>query len=152
MKENLWIKINEDIKKAMKEKDERTLSVLRMVLSDMKNKMIELKERESLPDDKIIEVLKSAIKKRKDSIKLYEKGNREELAQIEKDEIVVIEKYLPEQMSKEEIEKIVREVVGSIDSPNMSNFGQIMGQVIAKTKGQADGNVVSVIVKKVLAS
>ena len=150
--DNLFERINSDLRKAMIEKDGNTLSVLRMVLADLKNKMIEIKERESLADDKVLEVLKSAIKKRKDSIELYEKGARQELADKEKEEIKIIEKYLPEQMSDGEIEKIVKEIVSSMDSPGKEQFGQIMGQAMGKTKGQADGNKVSEIVKKVLAS
>jgi len=147
--DNLLIRINEDLKTAMREKDAEKLSTLRMILADLKNKMIEIKERESLADDKVLEVLKSAIKKRKDSIELYEKGDRQDLADKEKEEIEIIDKYLPEQMSDEEIEKIVKEIV---DSSSDKNFGKIMGQVMSKTKGQADGNKVSEIVKKVLSN
>jgi len=147
--DNLWKRINEDLKKAMREKDVEKLSTLRMILADLKNKMIEIKERENLADEKVLEVLKSSIKKRKDSIELYEKGNRQELADKEKQEIEIIKKYLPEQMDDEMIEKIVKEIVGSSSD---KNFGKIMGQVMGKTKGQADGNKVSEIVKKVLSN
>ena len=150
--DNLWQRINEDLKKAMLQKDEETLNVLRMILAEMKNKMIELKEKESLVDDKAMEVLKSSIKKRKDSIELYEKGDRQDLADKEKKEIEIIEKYLPEQMSDEELEKIIKDIIGSMGEVSQKDFGKIMGQVMAKTKGQADGNKVSEIVKKVLSN
>jgi hypothetical protein len=148
---DLLAEINNDLKQAMREKKEFELAVLRMLSSSLKNKLIETPGKEKLSEDEILTVLKSEVKKRKDSISAYEEGGRQDLADREKQEIEVLSKYLPEAMSAEELEKIVREVISSIEGASMAQFGQIMGQVMGRVKGAADGNEVSVMVKKVLS-
>ncbi len=142
--------INKDLKEFMQAKNELGVSVLRMIISAIRNKEISLRKGESveLSDDQIQEVLKSEIKKRKDSIYSYKDAGRHDLAEKEEQEIDIIEKYLPEQMSDEDLTKIVKEI---IDQNEDKNFGKIMGQVMGKVKGQADGNRVSEVVKKLLS-
>ncbi len=148
---NLLVEINNDLKQAMREKKEFELAVLRMLSSSLKNNLIETPGKEKLSEDEILAVLKSEVKKRKDSISAYEEGGRKDLADKEREEIEVLSKYLPEAMSAEELEKIVREVVSSQEGASMAQFGQIMGQVMGRVKGAADGNEVSAMVKKVLS-
>jgi len=150
---NILEKINGDLKGAMRGKDELSVSVLRMLISAIRNKEISLRKGEKieLADEQIIEVIKSEIKKRKDSIEAYRAGGRPDLADKEKKEEEILEAYLPPQMSDEELEKIVRETVVSLGEVSQKDFGRIMGQVMGKAKGKADGNKVSEIVKKVLA-
>ena len=148
---SLFADINNDLKEAMRAKKELELSVLRMLVSAIKNKKIELISKEDLSDEQVVAVIKTEIKKRKDSIEAYATGNRQDLVDKEKAEIAILEKYMPEQMSEAELLKIVQEIVAKIPDANASNFGQIMGQVMARTKGQADGNVVSAYVKKILS-
>lgn len=141
--------INQNLKEAMKNKDAETLSVLRMLIAAARNKEITLRKdgQAELSDEQIIEVVASEIKKRRDSAEAYISGGRQELADKENSEIKILEKYLPEQLSDEELEKIVQEVVAA----GADNFGQVMGQVMARAKGKADGNKVGEIVKKLLA-
>lgn len=141
--------INQNLKEAMKNKDAGTLSVLRMLIAAARNKEITLRKdgQAELTDEQIIEVVASEIKKRRDSAEAYNNGGRPELADKENAEIKILEKYLPEQLSDEELEKIVQEVVAL----GADNFGQVMGQVMARAKGKADGNKVGEIVKKLLA-
>jgi hypothetical protein len=125
--------------------------VLRMMISALRNKEIALRQGEgkvALTDEQVIGVLSGEVKKRNDSIGLYKQGGREELAVKEQAEIDIIKKYLPAQMTDEGLENIVKEIISGIgDKPN---FGQVMGQVMARVKGQADGNRVSAAVKKIM--
>ncbi|OGF27819.1 hypothetical protein A2331_06965 [Candidatus Falkowbacteria bacterium RIFOXYB2_FULL_34_18] len=146
---NLFLEINNDLKQAMRDKKALELSVLRMLLASLKNKKIELIVPE-LNDDQVVMVIKTEVKKRKDSVMAYKNGNREDLAEKELAEIKILEKYMPEQMGEEEVEKIVKETIDSMGEVTMQDFGKIMGAVMNKTKGQADGNAVSAIVKKIL--
>ncbi len=148
--------INTNLKDAMREKDQETLSVLRMLLAAIKDKEISLRKGQEvkLSDEQVLDVVASEVKKRKDSVIAYEQGEREDLAKKEKVEIEILKKYLPEQMSDEELEKIVRDVIETqnfASVPGMKEFGQIMGQIMPKVKGKADGNKVSEAVKEVLS-
>lgn len=147
---DLFTELNNDLKSAMREKKELSLSVLRMLLASVKNKIISLPGQDKLSDDEIMAVIKSEVKKRKDSVQAYSEGGRQDLVDKENAEIEILNKYLPAAMSEEDLEKIVREVVASIEGASMAKFGVIMGQTMAKAKG-ADGNAVSAMVKKVLA-
>jgi len=146
---SLEIKIKEDLKAAMLAREELVLSALRMLLSSIQNKEISLRKggEAELDDEQILAVIKTEVKKRKDSIEAYTVGGRDDLAKKEADEITVLEKYLPAQMSDEELARIVQEVIVATED---KNFGKIMGQVMEKTKGQADGQRVSALVKKAL--
>jgi len=145
----LLAQINDDLKEAMKGKDAATLSTLRMLIAAARNKEITLREggEAELTDEQIIEVVSSEIKKRRDSAEAYTSGGRPELAEKETAEIATLQKYLPAQLSDEELEKIVKEVIAS----GADNFGKVMGQVMARAKGKADGGKVGELVKKLLA-
>ncbi|MDD5031690.1 MAG: GatB/YqeY domain-containing protein [Patescibacteria group bacterium] len=150
---NLMEKIKENLKKAMQEKDELIVSVLRLLISAIQNKEISLRqgERGELNDEQIIEVIKSEIKKRKDSVEAYRAGGRLDLVEKEEEEEKLLEAYLPPQMGEEELEKTIREIIISIGEVSEKDFGKVMGQVMGKVKGQADGDKVSGAVKKILA-
>ncbi len=141
--------IHNDLKEAMRKKDAEVVSALRMLLSAIKTKEISLREGEeiSLNDEQIIEVTRSEIKKRNDSVVAYEEGGRQDLADKERNEIKILEKYLPPSLSDEEIEKIVRE---EVEASGERDFGRVMGKVMAKLKGKAEGGKISEMVKKVL--
>ena len=141
-------KIEADFKKALKEKKEPELGVLRMLKSAIHNKEIE--EKASLDDEKIIAVLRQEIKARKDAISDYRKAGRKESAEKEKEEIKVIEKHLPKMLAEDEIKKTVQTVIKETKAESEKDFGKVMGQVMSKLKGQADGNIVSQLVKKEL--
>lgn len=142
-------RLNFRLKKAMTEKDEKTLLVLRSLISEIKNKEIEAKFLEKELDDKIVEgVIKKEAKKRKDAIELYKKGGRNDLANKESEELKIIEDFLPNQLSERDIKKIVVDIINNFSGNK--NFGAIMRVVMNKLEGFADGSIVSRIVKEEL--
>lgn len=147
---NLLDTINNDLKESMRSRAELPLAVLRMLTAAIKNKKIELWQKEDLSDEQIVAVIKSEVKKRKDSITAYEDGNRPDLAEREKQEMAVLEKYIPAQMSDGDLIAIVERVVASVEGVTMKEFGRIMGQVMTQVKGMADGDRVSAAVKDLL--
>ena len=111
----------------------------------------ELIKESALADEEIIGVLLSEIKKRKDAIILYEKGNRPELADKEKKEIEILQKDLPEQISLEELKKIVEESVNKVGAKEMKDMGKVMADLMPKVKGKADNSEISKIIKELLS-
>ena len=140
--------IKDDLKTALKSKEELIVSVLRMLMADIKNAAIEKKE--DLDDEEVTQAVTKAVKQRKDAIASYKEGGRDELADKEKKEIEILQKYLPEQLSEEEIVKVVDGVIKSTGASSAAEFGKVMGSVMSKLKGQADGQVVNKIVKEKL--
>lgn len=140
--------IKNDFNASMKSGDNITRDTLRLLNSDIKNKEIEL--RKKLNEDEIISVIKNSAKKRKDSIEQFTKGGRADLVSKEKEELAVLEKYMPEQMSKKEVSALVEETIKELGASNVSDFGKVMKEVMQKANGAADGKMVSGIVKKEL--
>ncbi|MCD6422067.1 GatB/YqeY domain-containing protein [bacterium] len=140
-------KITDALKKALKEKDSLKTLTLRQVLSAIKN--AEIDKKGELTDEEIGQVLLKEIKKRKESVELYRKGKREELAEKEEKEIKIIEEFLPEMLSEEEIGEIVEKTIEEL-SAGPQDFGKVMGKVMGELKGKADGAVVAEIVKQKL--
>jgi len=144
-------KIFADFKEAFKNRDEKTKSVLSMLLSEIKNKEIALISRaEGLEDDQVLVLLRKAIKQRKESAEIYRQGGREELAKKEEEEVQALEKYLPKEIDDEELEKIVLEAKAKIGAQGMSDLGGMMKEVMPKLKGLADGQRINQAVLKVL--
>lgn len=147
---SLTEQISKDMTAAMKARDERRLSTLRMVKTALKNK--EIDKRAPLDDKEALAVLSTLIKQRKDSIEQFTKGNRPELAQKEADEITLIETYMPKAVSEEDIAATVRATIAEMGSPTMKDMGTVMKNVMAKFAGaRVDGKAVSETVKKELA-
>lgn len=140
--------INSDLKKAMKSGDKETRNVLRLLSSDIKNE--EINQKKGLQEDAILDILKRNIKRRKDSVRQYREGKRDDLAEKESGELVILEKYMPKQMSDNEIKVIVKKVISEFNEVTPSNFGKIIGAVMKESKESLDGNTVSRIVKKEL--
>jgi len=144
---NLKKKIEGDLTRALKDKNPTAISSLRFLLSAIHNEEIAKKKRDKLTDEEISKVIFSLVKKHNDSIEAFQKGSRQDLAEKEKSERQIIEKYLPKQLGEEAINKIVQDIIDkNRDQPLV--FGRIMGLVMKETKGQADGRVVNEIVKK----
>ena len=144
---NLKEQISKDIKSALKAGDSFTAGVLRMVVAALQNKSIEKRgkgEEEELTQEEILEILAREAKKRKEAIELYKQGDRQELADNEEKELAIIEKYLPQQMSKEEVVEIVLAI---IEKNKPENFGEAMKLVMAELKGKADGKMVAEVIK-----
>lgn len=133
---------------AMKEKHALDLSVLRLLRASLKNKSIELKKE--LDDKDVILVLKSEAKKRKESIETYQQAERQDLVEKEQAELAVLEKYMPAQMSEADIRAKVEAVYEAASDEEKENFGLIMKKAMTELKGEADGSLVSRVVKDVV--
>ena len=143
--------IFEDLKQAMKAREAQKVIVLRTLNSAIKDKEIELSKRENgLNDDEIIFVIKKQAKKRKDAIFEYQKAGREELSQKEEQELKVLQKYLPEEMTEEQIKKEVDKTIEGLNAKGRDNFGRVMQAVMSKLKNRADGALVNKIIKEKL--
>ncbi|BAP85709.1 hypothetical protein LOOC260_111700 [Paucilactobacillus hokkaidonensis JCM 18461] len=140
--------LNADMKTAMKAKDKPTLSVVRMLKSAVMNEQINL-GHDLTPEDEL-SVLSRELKQRKDSMAEFDKGGREDLVASTSAEIKVVEKYMPAQLSEEDVKKIVQETVTEVGAQSMADFGKVMGAVMPKLKGQADGKIVNQSVKQLL--
>lgn len=146
-------KINNDLKQALKDKDDVRLSVLRQLKTALNNEAIAMKKKDKgLNEEEALKVTKREANKRKDTIAAFIAGNRAELADNEKKELEIIEEFLPEQMSKEAIAKIVDEVISQVNPSGPQDFGKVMGQVMAQLGVTADGNVVKKIIQEKLSS
>lgn len=141
--------INSQIHKALKKKDEIRVSTLKLLLSALHNAKIE--KMDKLNKEEEIEVVKKEAKRRKDAIEAYEKVEREDRVKKEKKELEILEEFLPEQMSDEELDKLVVEAIKKVKASSMADMGKIMGAVMPKVKGMADGGRVSGMVKKKLS-
>jgi uncharacterized protein YqeY len=109
-----------------------------------------LEKQRQLVEEEVLEVISSEIKKRKEAILLFEKGERQELAEKEKREIGILQNYLPEQLPEEELRKLVKEAIEKTGAKEMKDMGKIMAELMPKVKGKADGSLVSKIVKELL--
>ena len=141
-------RILEDLKSAMKAQDKELLSVIRMVKGAIQ--MEELDKKHELSDDEVITVISKQIKTRKESIEEFKKGNRQDLIEQTESEIDILNKYMPEQLSEEEVNKIIDEIFADVKPESMRDMGKIMGQANAKLKGRADMSYVSSIIKNKL--
>lgn len=141
--------LKEDMKAAMKAREEGklALSVIRMVNAAIKQ--VEIDKKVELDDAGILDILAKEMKTRNDSLAEFEKGGRQDLVDHVKAEMDVLKKYLPEQMGEEEIRKVVEEAIAACGDDK--NMGNVMKHVMPKTKGRADGKLVSSIVKELLA-
>ncbi len=145
---NILEKIDQDLIKAQKEKNEIIVSVLRMLKSNIKNKEIEKKEE--LKEEDVMDIISKEAKKRKESAQAYKDGGREELAEKEQGEYNILSNYLPEQIGEDDIRKIIKEAIEKIGASAPSDMGKVMGEIMPKVKGKADGSLVSKIVKEEL--
>ena len=141
-------RLQDDIKTALKSGDKQRRMTLGMVIAAIKNKEIE--KRGELSEEEIVAVIASEIKKRRDAVVQYEKGGRPELAEQEKQEMNILMGYMPEQMSEDEIRAEVKKVISEMGAKDIREMGKVIGAVMPKLKGKADGQTVSKIVKEEL--
>lgn len=142
-----------DLKQAMKQKQKDRLRVLRSIKAKLLEK--EISERQGgegeLSDEQAVEVLMKAAKQRKESIEQFEEGGRSELADKEREELAIIESYLPKMLTEDEIRAAVREKIDALGAEDMSDMGRVMGAMMDELKGKAEGSKVSRIVKEELS-
>lgn len=145
--------IKAGIPDAMRAKDAVRLQTMRSLATAMTNEVVAKKRKpdEFLTDEEALVVLKRASNQRKDSIEQYEKGGRPELAETERAELAIIESLLPEQMSREEIEAVVRAKMAETGTTDKSGAGKLTGAVMQELKGQADGGLVKEVIDSLLA-
>ena len=146
--------LTEDLIKAVKNKDQESINALRLIIAAIKDKEIALRsENKEVTDDIILNILKNMIKQRNESIDLYKKGNRPELADKEKKEIVVIEKFLPKQLEESFVKDICKEIIQKLNAKNMSDMGKVMAEIKShKSSSQIDMANASSYVKIILSS
>ena len=139
---------------AMKARSEIQVSVLRSLITEFTNELITLKRKPdgTLSDDEALVVIKRADKQRKDSATQFRSGGREDLAQNEESELIVLEKYLPEMLSKDEIEKVVRAKKKELGITDNAQIGQLMGAIMKEFAGKADGTDVKEVVDRLFAT
>ena len=137
--------IQEDVKAAMRSKDKERLQTLRLITAAVKQK--EVDERIEVDDAALLAVLEKMLKQRKDSIEQFDKAGRDDLSSKEKAEVLVIQEYMPEQMSEAEVAAIVDAAVASSGAESMKDMGKVMGQVKPQVAGKADMGLVSKLVK-----
>lgn len=145
---SLLTKINEDVKTAMKAKDKERLAVLRMIKSSLHNEQIS--KGHELTDEEELTVLSREKKQRADSLEEFKQAGRDDLVQQLEKELSVVNEYLPEQLSEEELRAVVQESINEANASSMKDMGSVMGVLMPKVKGRADGKEVSRLVKELL--
>ena len=149
--------LQQDMRKAAKERDSLALSALRMAVAAIQNREIDAVTRKEmpsggvLPDEAIFKLIVTMVKQRREAIELYVKGNRPELAAKEEGEIAVLERYLPKALSAAEVEALVREAIAETGAKAASDMGRVMKALMPKVAGRADGKAVNEAVRRLLA-
>jgi uncharacterized protein len=144
-------KIKEDLKQAQLLRNVNSISTLRLLISEVNNLKIQ-KGEDSLSDNDVVTVIQKELKKRREASSEFRKGNREELAQKEEAEAAVLEQYLPDQLSDEELTKFVEDSINEVGAKELKDMGRVIGVVMSKVAGQADGARISALVKEKLLS
>jgi hypothetical protein len=147
-------RFNAELKESLKSKDTVTTSTVRLILAALKDRDIAARGQgkdDGLSDDEILSMLQTMVKQRKESIKMYNEGGREELAQREQDEITVIERFLPKQMSDDEIHEALKSAIEETGAEGMKDMGKVMGLMKSKYPGVLDMGKASGMVRGLLA-
>ncbi len=138
---SLQQRLDDDLKVAIKSSDNLKTSAIRMVKAAIKNKQIE--KRSELSDEEIISVISTLSKQRRESIELFSKGGREDLAEKEKKELLILQSYLPSQLSPEELDRLIIEAIKEASAEGVRDMGKVMRILMPRLKGAADGKVVN---------
>ena len=141
--------IDKEYKNSFKNGNKVAVSILRLLKSEIKNK--EVDTQEELSDNEVVKIIKNMVKKSNDAIQQYQAAGRPELAEKEESEKSVLEAFLPKQLTENEIESIVREIISRYGTVSKKDFGKIMKEAISETAGRADGNTVRKIVQKFIS-
>ncbi|KMK75949.1 GatB/YqeY domain-containing protein [Alkalihalobacillus pseudalcaliphilus] len=146
---SLLERLNTDMKNAMKNKDKLKLSVIRMVKASLQNEQIKLGRE--LTEDESLTVLNRELKQRRDSLHEFEQANREDLASKIRDEFAVLEIYMPKQLTEDELNEIVTQTISQVGATSKADMGKVMGALMPKVKGKADGGLVNRLVQQQLS-
>jgi hypothetical protein len=145
----MFDQIQNDMKISLKNGEKVKANTLRLLISKLKNKAIEV--RSSLDDKQILQVIQKTAKQHKESIRMYKDGNREDLVEQEQAELDIVEKYLPSMMSEEEVNIVVESIIQETGATTMADFGKVMPQVMKKGAGKIDGSIAQSILKSKLS-
>jgi uncharacterized protein YqeY len=145
---SLLQKLDDDLKRALKASESLKVSALRLTKAALKNKQID--KGEELSDDEIISTISTLAKQRRESIELFSKGGREDLAEKERQELAILRSYLPKQLTTEELDAIISEAIKESSAGGLKEIGKVMRLVIQRVKGAADGKIVNQRVKELL--
>ncbi len=148
---SLQIQINDEIKNAMRAKDSLTLESLRAIKAALLLAQTESGAKDELSKDEEIKILQRLVKQRKESARIYIEQGRDDLAQPEIEQAKIIEKFLPAQLSEEEIKEIITQIIADTGANGIAQMGQVMGEANKRMAGQADGKTISSVVKSLLA-
>jgi uncharacterized protein YqeY len=141
---------DKDLKEALKSRDELKISVIRMIKASLKNKSIE--KMGTLTDDDVLSVLSSLAKQRRESIEQFSAAGRTDLAEKEKKELEIVQAYLPKQLSPQELDEIILSAIKECNAASPNDMGKVMKIIAPKTKGAADGKIVSQRVRELLSA
>lgn len=141
--------LNADMKEAMRNKEKTKLSVIRMVKSSLQNEQI--KTGKELSEEEVITVLSREMKQRKDSLHEFQKAGRDDLASNVEVEIGILEHYLPEQLSEDELKQLIAQTINDVNATSKADMGKVMGALMPKVKGKADGGLVNKLVQEALS-
>jgi uncharacterized protein YqeY len=142
-------KLTEDLKQAMRQGDKQRRSTLRLVMAAIKN--AEIEKRRELEEGELLAIIAKEAKQRHESIAQFERGGRQDLADREEAELQILLAYLPEQLSREEIEAQARQIIAEVGAASPAQMGQVMRRLMPLMQGKADGKLVSRVVKELLA-
>ena len=145
---SLYETIQSDMYKAMKSSDKFKASTLRVALAKLKDKKIE--KREDLNQNEEIKIIQNLVKQRKEAADIYEKNDRSELMKNEMDELKILSMYLPQMMSDQELNELIKEVISDVGATSMSDMGKVMPEVMKRSEGKADGKMSQTIVSNIL--
>ena len=147
---NLKQKLSDDLKQAMKSRDEVKRSALRLLIAAIQN--AEIARRAALDDTDILGIIAKEVRQRQESIDAFKQGNRQDLVAKEESEMVVLQAYLPQQMTREEVIVAARQIIGEVGAQGISDKGKVMPGLIAQLKGKADGREINTVVTELLGS
>jgi len=145
---SLYETIQSDMYEAMKSSDKFKASTLRVALARLKDKKIE--KREDLNQNEEIKIIQNLVKQRKEAADIYEKNDRSELMKNEMDELKILSMYLPQMMSEQELNVLIKEVISDVGATSMSDMGKVMPEIMKRSEGKADGKMTQTIVSNIL--
>ncbi|MFQ6029250.1 MAG: GatB/YqeY domain-containing protein [Dehalococcoidia bacterium] len=143
-------RLEEDIRNAMRSRNQQRLDALRFLKS--KIQQVEVDERKTLDEAGVLEVITRQVKERRDSIRAFEEGHRDDLVAKESAELAILEEYMPPQMSREELTRIIQEVMREVGAESVRDKGKVMGRLMPQVRGKADGAEVNNLVTELLES
>lgn len=147
---SLLEQLDQDMKTALKNKEKTRLSVIRLLKAALKNEEIKLKR--TLTEEEIVTVLSREMKQRKESLEEFTKAGRDDLIQQLKEEMEILQAYLPEQLSEDELKRLISQTIAETGASSMADMGKVMGAIMPKVRGRADGALVNRLVREMLSS